>query len=1030
MKRNLRNLKKIIYSHQIETLIAVIGIITCIVGFIATKKWYIFLIIIPLCLIIILWNKIVCLITKIFKIKEKENALEDEKIDLLLTSEVKEVKEINDNDILERSNDSMAKKKVKKTKKNTTKKKKGIIKRIFKVILMIILIGIILGFIGALAFWGYIAKNAPKFNEDNLYKKEATILYDKDGEVFAKLGSEFREKITYDEMPEVLVNAIIATEDSRFFEHNGFDLPRFIKASIGQVAKKLLGVGANAGGASTLTMQISKNAFTSTESEGIEGIIRKFTDIYVSINEIEKNYTKEQILEFYVNSYCLGGSVYGVEQAALSYFGKNAKDLNLSEAAIIAGLFQAPNTYNPVKNPKNAAVRRKTVLTLMVRHGYITEEEAHIANSIPVEDLVKTSSNLTGNEYQGFIDTVVSEVKKDTGLNPYTTPMEIYTTMDRSKQNIVNAAMRGETYGWENEFVDAGVSVLDTQTGEIAAIGTGRNTSGIGLLNHATFENQTKRQIGSTAKPLYDYGPAIEYNNASPAYYVGDEPYTYTNGPAITNWDGAYSSLLTYRYALAGSRNVPALKVFQSVNNSNILEFVTNLGLSPEVSNGYIHEAHAIGGYNGESPVTVSGAYAAIGNGGTYNEPHSYRKLIYRESGEEVVNEYISRKAMKDSTAFILFDMLVTTSQDAMRGYRNINNWRYGAKTGTSNFTTETKQANGLASDAINDLWCTGVTDQYTVSVWYGYDKINRDHYTHFLNSNHIILMRTIASQVWTRGAEIPQPESVVSVTVETTNVDEPKLPSKYTPQDQLMTEYFVKGAEPTEVSTRFTQLDNPANLKNSYKNGVVTLTWTKIKTPNLIDKDYLRTYFSKTFKNPEWLEDRVNGDYNYWMDKFGGVSYDIYKKENDKLTLIGTTMENKYDIDITSTAKNLTYVVKTSWVNNETMDSTGVNTTVEFNGAQSILSAKLDGSSTVEIVKGTDFSLGIKVYLNDNNITSSSTIKYSILNSNNVEVATSLSGIKNLGVGTYKIKYTATYNKDSVNISRTLIIKEKTTSE
>ena len=1022
MKKNLRELKKFIYGHQIEFCIGFIFLVTCIVCTCLFKKWWIMLFFIPILLIIIFNNYIIKFIKKIFKIKEKDNSNVD--IDLLMNEEVKEIKDVD----IEGSAEVMSKKKkIKKNKNSTPKKKKKIIAKIFKVILIIIMIGIIVGFIGAICFWNYIAKNAPKFNEDNLYKKEASILYDKNGEIFAKLGSEFREKITYDELPEVLVNAIIATEDSRFFEHNGFDLPRFLKASVGQVAKKILGVGSNAGGASTLTMQISKNAFTSTESEGVEGIIRKFTDIYVSINEIEKNYTKEQIIEFYVNSYCLGGNIYGVEQAALSYFGKNAKDLNLSEAAIIAGLFQAPNYYNPVKNPENAKVRRRIVLSLMVRHGYITQEEADIANSIPVESLTTTTSNITGNEYQGFIDTVVSEVKKDTGFNPYTTAMEIYTTMDRSKQDIVNKAMRGETFSWENDLVNAGVSVLDTKTGALVAVGTGRDTSGIGLLNHATFENQTKRQIGSTAKPLYDYGPAVEFNNASPANYVGDEPYYYSNGHDIANWDGGYGGLMTYRTALAGSRNIPALKVFQTVDNASIYKFVTGLGLTPESSNGFIHEAHSIGGYNGESPVTMSAAYAAFGNGGVYNEPHSYTKLIYRDTNKEVTKEYTTRTAMKDSTAYILFDMLVTTGQEAMLGYANINGWRYGAKTGTTNFTQETKAANGLWDDAINDLWCDAVTDEYTISVWYGYDKINRDFYTHFGNSSHIILLRTLASQIWTRGAEVAQPESVVSASIEFNSYGDPKLPSKYTPADQIGSDLFVRGAEPAEVSDKFQQLDNPTGLKSSYSNGVVKLSWTKIKNYNWTNKDYIANLFSNRFKDAGYLQNIVDNQYSYFTGVLGGTVYDIYRKDNDNLTLIGTTAENNYEIRITSTAKNITYVVKTSWLNNSSMDSTGVSTTVEFGNASAILSASLVGANNVEIEEGTSFLNGIKVFINDNDITSSATIKYSILNSSNVEVGTSLNAIKNLSPGSYEIKYTATYNGKSTSIIRNIKIIEKT---
>ena len=245
--------------------------------------------------------------------------------------------------------------------------------------LILFIIGCILGIL----FFVYIASHAPTFDPNKLYHQESTIVYDKDGNVIAKLGAENREIIKYNEMSESLINAIVATEDARFFKHNGFDLPRFTVAS----AKQLLGKS-DAGGASTLTMQVVKNHFTSTVDTGIKGIIRKFTDIYMSIFQVEKKYSKEEILEFYANANYLGGGAYGVEQASLNYFGKHAKDLNVAEASLIAGLFNAPNYLDPYNHPDRAEKRRKTVLYLMERHGYITKKEKEEAEKITVEKLL------------------------------------------------------------------------------------------------------------------------------------------------------------------------------------------------------------------------------------------------------------------------------------------------------------------------------------------------------------------------------------------------------------------------------------------------------------------------------------------------------------------------------------------------------------------------------------------------------------------------------------------------------------------
>ena len=291
----------------------------------------------------------------------------------------------------------------------TTAKRKKIINAL---IVLFLTLGI-LTVIAFGAFFMYIKSiSDPTFaeKEKNIKTAESTILYDENGNIFKKLGTEQRTNVKYEDLPDVLVDAIIATEDSRFFQHNGFDLPRFVKAAMGQVMGS-----SDAGGASTLTMQVAKNTFSRDEDGdiatglNIEGLARKFSDIYIAIFKLENKYSKEEIIEFYVNNHFLGGNIYGVAEASEAYFGKSVSELNLSEAAIIAGMFKSPNYYRPTVNPENADKRRDTVLYLMERHGYITNEERKLAASIPVETLT-ASSNSTTDIYQGFIDTVVAEL--------------------------------------------------------------------------------------------------------------------------------------------------------------------------------------------------------------------------------------------------------------------------------------------------------------------------------------------------------------------------------------------------------------------------------------------------------------------------------------------------------------------------------------------------------------------------------------------------------------------------------------------
>ena len=721
----------------------------------------------------------------------------------------------------------------------TTKKKKKKLNKIeiFKSFMIFCFSFAIFCLILGISFGAYIVATAPSFTEEKLYNKDATILYLANGEEFAKIGDEMRQKVTYDELSQSLIDAIIATEDSRFFQHSGVDLPRFLKASISQI------LGQGGGGASTLTMQVSKNAFTSTEDKGIEGIIRKFTDIYVSVFEIETHYTKEQIIEFYVNSNNLGGSNRGVEQASQDYFGKSASELNVAEAAMIAGLFQAPNAYNPYLYPDACEERRQTVLSLMLRHGYITEEEYNIAKELTVEKLLVNSSEEEASElYDDFINTVVEEVIERTGNDPYTVPMKIYTTMDKDMQEVMTGVMNGTLYDWENDKVQAASVIVDVNTGEIKAVGGGRNRVAKGV-NYATG---VARQIGSTAKPLYDYGPGIEYNNWSTYTPFTDEPYAYSDGTTLKNWDGKYYNFQTLHDALKHSRNISAVKAFQQNNNDNVKEFVTNLGLSPDIAdNGLIYETHALGGYEGETPLSLAAAYAAFSNGGYYIEPHTFTKIEYTETGDTYEVKPITRRAMSESTAYMITKILEDTSSYAIG--RSVNGVNYAGKSGTNNLDSETIDKFDYPSNAIKDKWIASFNDSYAITVWYGYEELSKEHYMTVNNYNIKDVFKTIAESAYTERSTWEQPDSVVEVTVEN-ELPTAMLASEFTPKSQKITAYFKKGFEPTETSTRYSQLENVTNL--NYDSNTSTLSWNPIATPDFIDTNYINNLFSQLYSD------------------------------------------------------------------------------------------------------------------------------------------------------------------------------------
>lgn len=860
----------------------------------------------------------------------------------------------------------------KETKTTKVKKKKKLINNI----MIFILICMGLGLLAFGGFAAYIVMNAPKFNVDNLYTKDKSIVYDADLNVIAELGTEKREKVTFDELPQVLIDAIIATEDSNFFRHNGIDLGRFTVATIKQL------VGKDGGGASTLSMQVVKNQFTSKD----QTLIRKFTDIYLSVFKLEKQYTKQEIFEFYVNIPYLGNGAYGVQQASQAYFGKDVKDLNLAEASMIAGMFQAPGSYDPTLNPENTQKRRATVLYLMEKHGYITKEQRKAANSVEITSMLK-ATNATENKYQGYLDVVIKEVEDKTGQNPYNVSMNIYTTLKADKQDYIERIMAGEIYKFKNDVIQTGIAVTDVNTGAIVAIGHGRNKQGAKTLNFAT---SIKRQVGSTAKPLFDYGPAIEYNDWSPATTIVDEPYSYSNGKAMKNVDGSYLGSISIRTALTKSRNIPALKTFQSVNNKKILEFVQALGITPEIENGRIHEAHSIGSFTGSNPLSMAAAYGAFSNGGYYIEPYTVTKIVYNQDGSDEVFSPTKTRAMSDATAFLITDMLRSGVENGNIDVSKISGVEYAAKTGTTNFDTETIQSNGLASNALNDLWVVGFDQQYSIGMWLGYEYLDKEYYNTTRNwTDRKQLWNAIAKGIFEKtGKKFEVPSSVVKVAVEA-GTSPLKLASEYTPQEMILEEYFKKGTEPTETSSTYMQIPNVTNLNVKHNNGSVTLSW----------------------------------DATYLPETNGLPTYTVYLQDGANLTELGSTDTTSFKTSI-SENKKYTFVVKVSYSNLDGISS-GSSIGLDLTPNEPIekdVTIKLSGKEKIELNVGDEFKEpGIFVIEEKNDVTSKATWKVT------GKVDTTKIGEYTL---TYDISYTDSNNKKHTKkLTRIVTVKEKTTT-
>lgn len=920
-------------------------------------------------------------------------------------------------------------------KKNKNKKENKKKSNIWKKILIICLFLAIFAIIAFGLFCAYIVLTTETFNPNKLTSRESSIIYDKEGNEIYTLSNnqnddvEKRIKITYDDLPQVLVDALIATEDSRFFQHKGVDLARFLKASILQV------LGRDAGGASTLTMQVSKNSFTNTTSTGIKGIIRKFRDIYISVFQIEKKYTKEEIIEFYFNNNLLGGINFGVEQASEYYFGKSASELTLAEASLLVGMYQSPNAYNPYNHPEAATKRRKTVLKLMVRHGYITEEEAAIANAIPVESLVvRDSENQSSTiPYQGYINMVIEEAQKITGKDPNTTPMKIYTALNTNMQQTIDDIMSGKIYTWDTEKVQSGIAIVDVNTGEIVAVGAGRN-KGPRDYNLATT---ARRMPGSTAKPLFDYGPAIEYENYSTYTLFNDEPWTYSNGVSVGNWDGKYKGLMTMKYALSVSRNIPALKTFQQLKNKDILNFVTNLGIKPEIENGSIHEAHAIGGFTGVTPLELATAYASFSNGGYHIQSHSIKKIEYIETKEIKEFKYKKTRVMADSTAYLITNMLEYAVNYQFNGGAKVSGMAVAAKTGTTNYSDADIKRLGLSKTAIPDLWTVAYTPEYSIAVWYGYEKADSEN--HLKNSNNTPkdkIMKTVMTAIPKTGSKFNIPSSVVKSKVEM-GTWPAQLPSDYTPSAFITEEWFVKGTEPTEVSERFAKLDDVKSLEAKYSktNNTVKLTWTHT-TPNILSSSYLTSYFNQNIfgnESAKYLQERL--DYN--AGTLGPLKYHIYLKDGNNLKEVASTTNKEYTYKISINDTNtLTFVVKVEYEYFKSNTSNGVTKEIKIDSSsiteEDSVVMKLIGDEIVNIKKGEIYkepNPGISITEDNISIYNICTINITVQTNNKTKSVANSTEVSNYineaEVGTHYIKYTVKYDGKTYTKTRTINITE-----
>ncbi|MDS2368322.1 penicillin-binding protein 1A [Streptococcus pneumoniae] len=575
--------------------------------------------------------------------------------------------------------------------------------------------------LGGGVFFYYVSK-APSLSESKLVATTSSKIYDNKNQLIADLGSERRVNAQANDIPTDLVKAIVSIEDHRFFDHRGIDTIRILGAFLRNLQSNSLQ------GGSTLTQQLIKLTYFSTSTSD-QTISRKAQEAWLAI-QLEQKATKQEILTYYINKVYMSNGNYGMQTAAQNYYGKDLNNLSLPQLALLAGMPQAPNQYDPYSHPEAAQDRRNLVLSEMKNQGYISAEQYEKAVNTPITDglqSLKSASNYPA-YMDNYLKEVINQVEEETGYNLLTTGMDVYTNVDQEAQKHLWDIYNTDEYvAYPDDELQVASTIVDVSNGKvIAQLGARHQSSNVSFgINQAV---ETNRDWGSTMKPITDYAPALEYGvYDSTATIVHDEPYNYpgTNTP-VYNWDRGYFGNITLQYALQQSRNVPAVETLNKVGLNRAKTFLNGLGIDYPS----IHYSNAISSNTtesdkkyGASSEKMAAAYAAFANGGTYYKPMYINKIVFSDGSEKEFSDAGTR-AMKETTAYMMTEMMKTVLVYGIGRGAYLPWLPQAGKTGTSNYTDEEieKYIKNTGYVAPDEMF-VGYTRKYAMAVWTGYSN-------------------------------------------------------------------------------------------------------------------------------------------------------------------------------------------------------------------------------------------------------------------------------------------------------------------
>ena len=721
-------------------------------------------------------------------------------------------------------------------------------KKTFKIILELFLVFFLIICTSMSAYIISVATKSETPKVATILNSSSSVILDSEGVNITTLNLINNKSVDFDDLPDVFINALISAEDARFFAHSGVDFQRIVSALISNITTN------STQGASTLTQQLIKNIYLDS-SKTLE---RKLTEIIMAL-DLENKMSKEDILLAYANNIMFDGVTLGVNSASLKLFNKPINNVNLAEAALLAGLVNAPSYYNPIRNPINAKERMNTVLDLMYRHGYISKKQLDDTKQVQINDLINLANYQEETyPYQSYLDIVYSEVISLTGYNPLTTPLIIETYLDTDLQTLVDTIQNNEdsSITFTDDDQQIAISVVDNETGALIAAGGGRNYAGQFLFNRAI---DMKNQPASTIKPLLSYALAVEHLNWNSKQVVIDEPYSYKGTDTrVNNFDHKYMGEILLEEAIGFSRNTTALSTLENVIDTVGISTVTNylksinlLDVDPKEFN----MSYALGAMQyGVSPTDLAGAYSMLAREGIYTSPYTVKRIINPTNNEIIYSHHKEEKTvLSEETTYIISDVLknVVDNNYYNMGMVKIDGVEIHAKTGTSSFDSSLLKELNYPSNASKDIWFAGYSADYTTVVWSGFDypEKGKNHYFKSAADDRKYIPRKTFSKIMNyqakKGEKIISPEGIIALDiVKGTNF----LPDSYTPSSMIVTAYYKRGEEPTEIISppNFDYIENVdfllvGNTMNvNFNNTLLNITDTS-KTNNTFD--YTRIY-------------------------------------------------------------------------------------------------------------------------------------------------------------------------------------------